>query len=270
VNGVAKGKQRSVKLPEGWWLHLVEVCQAKWQHAGAPLDNIPRFTKISPRSFATARSSNEMTEQLFTRLTSAVGYESHEDLLRVLGASVRASRLPTPVPKTLSLTTQRANPQWADYRDYVVEPARPWALRCRIATESQYFRFGFKLLGEDGRVFGDSTIQSYDANLIVHIGRNNWNRPALRITAQDIFLTAYMSGSLIKDDDRFLFSSEPNLVVPIELTVDRSYRASLSVNGEAVFQQVVPPAVCRRVVVAAWGDREEFRVDVTGLTITPI
>lgn len=264
--GKGKQPQRKVKLPENWWPHLLDLCRSKWRHKGTRLD-IYEFTGISQRSIVSAKRTNQMTEQLFARLTENMGYENFEDLLHVLGPKKQASRLATPIPTSISLTTQKANPQWADYRDYLVEAARPWALQCQIATESPYFRFGFKLLGEDGRIFGDGSIKSHDANMIVHIGRNNWDRPALGIKAQDIFLTAYMSGNFVEENDRFLFHSEAKLVVPIKLTVDRSYCASLTVSGQTFFRYVVPPAVCRRVAVYAWGDREEFRVDVTDLAI---
>jgi hypothetical protein len=171
--------------------------------------------------------------------------------------------------RLLTLTTQRANPQWADYRDYLVGAACPWVLRCQITTESPYFRFGLKLLSDRGRVFGDGLIQSYDPNMVIHIGRNDWDRPRMGITAQDIFLTTYMNGIAI-EDDTFLFRAEQRLTLPIELLVDETYRASLGVNGQLVSQRIVPPAICGRVSVLAWGDREEFRVDVTDLTIEPV
>lgn len=176
----------------------------------------------------------------------------------------------TPVPSSLTLLTQKVNPQWADFREYSVGATLPWALRCRISTASPYFRFGFKLLAREGRVVGDGSIQSFDENLLVHIGRNNWDRPALGITSQDIFVTGYMSGSSIEENDRFLFRSKRQVNLSVELMVDSSYRANLTVNGDLVFQHIVAPALCHRVVVYAWGDREEFRVDITDLAISSI
>ena len=266
---MGRGKEHRVELPEKWWRRLNSICNSKWRHRGTRLD-IYQFTKISKTAFDSAKRTCAMTERLFARLTEAVGYETQEDLLRDLGSTKETPRLATPVPTSLSLSTQRSNPQWADYRDYEVEAPRPWVLRCQITTESPYFRFGFKLLGENGRIFGDGSIKSHDANLIVHIGRNNWDRSALRITAQDIFLTAYMSGNFIEENDKFLFRSAPKLVVPIELIVDRGYFANLTVNRQKVFRHVMPPEICRRVVLYAWGDREEFFVDVTDLTIRGI
>ena len=42
---------------------------------------------------------------------------------------------------------------------------------------------------ERGRLFGDAAIASQDPNLIVHIGRNNWDRTNPPISSHDIFMT---------------------------------------------------------------------------------
>jgi tetratricopeptide (TPR) repeat protein len=87
---MAKGKQRPVYLPDNWWRNLVDLCRALWEEPEGrgpktALD-IYAFTKISKRSFDTAKSRKQMTEQLFLRLTEAVGYTSQEDLLHALGS----------------------------------------------------------------------------------------------------------------------------------------------------------------------------------------
>lgn len=264
---VRRGKrpQKRIELPKGWWLCLNDLCRARWRHPGTAF-NIYKFVRMSKRSLSNARQTNSMTEQMFAELTEDVGYEDHRDLLHALAEEQKPARLVTPVPVQLSLSTQPRNPQWADYRDYHVTAPRPWALSCSIETESPYFRFGFKLLGEDGRVFGDGSIQSLDPNMVVHIGRNNWDRPARGITAQDVFLTHYMCG-VVGGHDQLLFRSPQRLAASVELTVDKSFCARLAVNAEVVFHEIVPPTVCRRVVVYAWGDREEFRVDVANLQL---
>lgn len=85
---MAKGTQRKVDLPENWWRNLVDLCRTLWEEPKGARNNarldIYEFTKISKRSFDTAKKSNQMTEQLFLRLAIAVGYDSQEDLLGVL------------------------------------------------------------------------------------------------------------------------------------------------------------------------------------------
>jgi transcriptional regulator with XRE-family HTH domain len=204
------------------------------------------------------------------------GYDRQkaDDIIRFgypVAKGITTSKLGTPIPSSVTLSTQRLNPQWADFHDFTVGVGLPWVLRCRISTKSPYFRFGFKLLTPNGRVFGDGTIQSFDSNLIVHIGRNNWDRPRLGITSKDIFLTAYMSGSSIELDDRFVLKSKAKVeLLPIELLVDKSYRVTFKVNEKIVFQHIVAPALCDRLVMYAWGDREEFLVEVSELAIQSI
>jgi hypothetical protein len=240
----------------------------KWGEPGASLD-VYEFTKTSRRTFATARAAGEMTEQRFIKIAVKAGYDDYREFLRDLGPKGRIVRPTTPIPTSLSLSTQKTNLQWADFRDYFVPVPRPWVLRCRITTRSPYFRFGFKLLGESGRIFGDGLIHSHDENLLVHIGRNHFNRPALKLAAGDVFVTAYVSG-IATEDDRFLFRSSKTISIPVELRVDRNYYAALVVDGTECFTRVVSPSICGRVAVYAWGDREEFQVDVTGMALESI
>lgn len=268
-----KKPQRRVDLPEGWWLALNDLCREKWVHLEPgqrePPGIVCRITGISKRTFTTANQHNQMTQQLFADLASRLGYRSG-DLLYALGQGTRAATLVTPIPENLSLTTKTENPQQADFGDYLM-PESPWVLKCKVSTDSPYFRFGFKLLAEGVRVFGDGSLQSSEtANLIVHIGRNDWTRDKLRIDKRDVFFTSYLNGRRLEEQDRNLFRAKPRVIATVELMVDRSYMVLLSVNGEPCFKHVVPPIICRRVVVLAWGDQTEFRVDVSELTATKL
>lgn len=204
----------------------------------------------------------------FVETRPGFGYEfiekvSKEDASSVLTVPVSPA-LTEEMPAALSLSTKKINPQWADFRDYTIPYSPPWTLKCTISTESAYFRFGFKCLGPNGRVLGDGSIQSQDANLVVHVGRNYWDRPG--ITRRDLFYTAYANARSL-DDDRRLFRSAKQLTAAVELRIDRGYVVHLLVNGESCFSHVAPPEICSRVVILAWGDRDEYSVDVTGLCV---
>jgi hypothetical protein len=238
-------------------------------HTNTKTDNAMEVILLARRILG--RSKDELTLEDI-RWTQTSGRQAfglpHDPNTRIPRPTRRLASSST-VPTIIAFTTQRANPQWADYRDCLVEMACPWVLRCLMATESPYFRFGFKLLTDHGRVFGDGLIQSYDANMVIHIGRNDFGRPRMGITEHDVFLTTYMNGIAI-EDDKILFRADQKLTLPIELLVDETYRVSLSVNGQLVSQRIVPPVVCGRMVILAWGDREEFQVDVTDLIIEPV
>lgn len=291
---MSKGKQpqERVSLQRGWLARLKDICRIRWteHESEKPIAqrshlDFYKFTQLSRGTFRGAQKLRDdglevgLTLASFQKMAGEIGYDTYEGLLkdleglegnkRPLSLPIpRTFSPPIPPPTTLSLTTQRANPQWADWRAYPVDLARPWALRCRIRTDSPYFRFGFKLLTEDGRIFGDGLINSFDENLVVHIGRNDFNRDRLKIDAGDLFSTAYMNGIGI-EDDRFLFTSSGALSLQVELIVDRDYYAIFLVNGEECYRRNVPPTVCHRIAMYAWGDREEFRIDVTDLTLEP-
>lgn len=169
-------------------------------------------------------------------------------------------------PTEFILATNKQMPQWADHRELNLGGGRLGVLKCRITTKSPYFRFGFKLHNEDERLFGDGSIKSQDANLLVHVGRNNWNRPNLGISAKDIFFTWYLNGISLETDAK-LFSAGHRVSASVELRIDSSYVATFSVNGVCYLNRVIPPGICRRITVLAWGDREEYAVEVSELSV---
>jgi hypothetical protein len=171
-------------------------------------------------------------------------------------------------PKAFVLTTKKEMPQWADYRELNIGGGRLEVLKCKIETESPYFRFGFKLLNENGRLFGGGSIKSQDANLVVHVGRNNWNRPNLGISAKDIFFTMDLNG-VPPESDKKVFSAGRRLSASFELRISSSYVVTFSVNGIHCMNRVISPGICRRIVVLAWGDGEEYEVEVSDLSVNP-
>jgi hypothetical protein len=209
-------------------------------------------------------------------LADGVTSESPNQLARVLSPPAEIARLDEHIssafpenPKAFVLTTKKEMPQWADYRELNLGGGRLEVLKCKIETESPYFRFGFKLLNKNGRLFGDGSIKSQDTNLIVHIGRNNWNRPNLGISAKDIFLTKDLNGVALESDKK-LFSAARRLSAPVELKIDSSYIVTFSVNGIHCMKRIIPPEICRRIVVLAWSDGEEYEVEVSDLSVTGI
>ena len=157
-------------------------------------------------------------------------------------------------------------PQWADSLELDLGGRQLKTLTCKIETRSPYFRFGIKLLEKNKRLFGVGSIQSQDANLLVHIGRNNWSRPNIGISATDIFRTWYLNGISLEPDKK-LFSANRSFTASIELGIDSSFGVAFSVNGICCLKQIIPPEISRRVAVFAWGDREEYVVEVNELSV---
>jgi hypothetical protein len=266
-----------IRVPTGWWGRLVAFCNKKWKHDhDTPLD-VYEFTGISRRTFSTAKKRKQFTEATFSTLVQNVGCETPDELLLVLsplGGMVRPPpRTSSPPslaenPKATVLATKKEMPQWADSKELNLGGGRLEVVRCKIQTESPYFRFGFKLLSVNDRIFGDGSIKSQDANLIVHVGRNNWNRPTPGISSKDIFFTWYLNGVSLESDKK-LFSTKRRLSASIELSIDSSYVVTFSVNGICCLNRVIPPGICRRAAMLAWGDREEYAVEVSELSVNP-
>ncbi len=203
-----------------------------------------------------------------------VDYRSEEasalaELLTACGFPLPAAELTSQVTRSwpsILLTTRKDTPQWTAYQEVDSEGGRLVRVACVLVTSSVYFRFGLKLLTPRGRLFGDGSIQSQDAaNLVIHVGRNSWDRPG--ITSRDVFLAAYVNG-LRQERDRPLFVARDLITTPLELAIDSSYLASFSVNGSRCYTRIIPPAVCRRAAMLAWGDHDDYSVEILDLTVT--
>ena len=59
----------------------------------------------------------------------------------------------------------------------------------------------------------------------------------------------------------------PKLEAEFELRIDRGDRAQVFVNGSPCFSHIVSPNICSRVAILAWGDHDDYRVDVTELSL---
>jgi hypothetical protein len=265
---MSKAAHKREKLPENWWDHFVEHYQ-QWSY-----ETLEEFCNDSPtissKTLYRAKANGWMTARTLERVARKLDYPTQKELLTAwkISTSKGGQRLLSQNPKALIFTTKKEMPQWADYRDMNLDGSRLEVLACRIQTESPYFRFGFKLLNATGRLFGDGSIKSQDANLVVHVGRNNWSRRTLGVSDKDIFFTWYLNGISLEGDKR-LFSSKRRLSASIKLSIDSSYIATFSVNGICCLKRLIPPGICRRVAMLAWGDREEYAVEVSEILVNP-
>ena len=81
-----KQPQKKVSLPDGWWLRLQAISD-KWEAPARVGDttvshlDVYALTKISRRTFSTARKTSVMTEPMFRKLARQTGYNNYEDLL---------------------------------------------------------------------------------------------------------------------------------------------------------------------------------------------
>lgn len=150
-------------------------------------------------------------------------------------------------------TTMKTSPQWANYREIPLEKYSysSFSIKGRFQSNSPYFRFGFKLLTVRGRLFGDGSIQSQDNNLVVHIGKNKGKN--------QLFVATYYNG-LGQVPDREILDYSDSRQIPVEISVGRDSMFRLIVDDREVYQTYISPAIKERLVIIAWGDRDEYEV----------
>jgi hypothetical protein len=200
-------------------------------------------------------------------------YESTSDFRRHIGNHllqavhdiIRGSEIPTRPRSALSKTVQTVElpdwqatknptfPQWANYRDVPLEKYSysSFSLEGVFTSDSPYFRFGFRLLSSKGNLFGEGTVQSKDANVVVHIGKNTGSNA--------LSLTSYHNGLRQGSNKAILDYSLPR-EVRIEFSVGDDNVCRLVVDRHEVYQLHISPAIKKRLMIVAWGDEHEYEV----------
>lgn len=67
-----------------------------------------------------------------------------------------------------------------------------------------------------------------------------------------------------------LFRSSGNLKCDAALFIDQVGLVKLRVNGEFCYSHIVPPEICYRVIMLAWGDEEDFEIEVSKIEIATV
>jgi hypothetical protein len=294
---MSQADHERIRLPDGWWLRFVDLYQELGfttledfcADTGHPKGSEP---SLAPRTLYRAKNSTDkagqITAKVFDILLVKLDLKTRTELLGLLEAKAQSNprqgqqpgtlpkssvRIKPTTPRTAVfprriLATRHGMPQWADHWEIPLDGGLLGSVTCAIETSSPYFRFGFKLLTNEGEVFGDSVIKSQEAaNMLIHIGRNNFARP--EISTEDIFLTIYRNG-IAANRDQKLFTSNSRLQATVSLSVEGGSAVSFSVNGNCCCRGAVPPAACRRVVMLGWGDREEYEIRVTEIQVTTL
>jgi len=245
---------RFIRNRSGWSYEFASPVQRR-----LPTDPPPNteFVPSSEPPPASPRATDDAQEY-----ASGPAHDRTDDR-RAYDARTSHSRPLSAIPPAFTLRSRVGNPRLADFRDLQL-PRPPWTLNCRIRSDAPYFRFGFKFLTDSGRLFGDTTIESRDANLVVHVGRNNWSREG--ISSRDLFLAAYRDGARLDLDRRVLRVSR-RTPVALRLSLNRDHGLEMQVEGSVCFLHFIHPSIGGRVLILAWGDHDDCQVEVTQLAI---
>lgn len=153
--------------------------------------------------------------------------------------------------------TNCSTPQWTDYFNIPVIGFLK-RIKCQVISDSQYYRFGFKLFKIDGKLFGDGSIQSQDNNLVLHLGKN--------YLSDELFITTYSNG-ILDQRDKYVNINAVGEVLTIELFIDTENFLYFHLNGNEMFKKIINKEILGQIYLLAWGDGNEYQVNVENIEI---
>ena len=167
-------------------------------------------------------------------------------------------RIKAKTVKNWNAIANHSTPQWANYSKIPIENGVIRRIRCHLKTTSEYYRFGFKLFREDGRLFGDGSIQSMDNNFVIHVGKN--------FLSPELFITPYINGVRQRPDE-YTKIKPVNDTLVVELLIDEENLLHFGLNDIEVFKLIINKEIRRQIYMLAWGDGNEFQIMVEKIEI---
>jgi hypothetical protein len=152
----------------------------------------------------------------------------------------------------------KKTPQWADFLDLSIDGKLIKQINCLVKTDSPYFRFGFKLFRNEGRLFGDGSIQSLDNNYVLHYAKN--------FLDEEIFFTTYRNG-ILENRDTYLDILASNNWFAIEIKIDKEDFLHFSINSIEIVKVLINKDIRQKVYMLAWADGNDFKIEVKDIVI---
>ncbi|MCX6232986.1 MAG: hypothetical protein NTZ33_15760 [Bacteroidetes bacterium] len=154
--------------------------------------------------------------------------------------------------------TNTSTPQWTDYFYLPLLKGNVKRVKCHVVSTSEYFRFGFKLLRLDGKLFGDGSIQSQDNNFVIHLGKN--------FLFDELFITTYQNG-IRQHSDKNLNVSSTKQGFSIELFIDTECFLHFYLNEKEIYKKIINKEIRENIYLLAWGDGNKYKVKVKKIEI---
>jgi hypothetical protein len=154
--------------------------------------------------------------------------------------------------------TKISTPQWADYFNIPLAKRYIKRIKCQVISISKFYRFGFKLLRIDGKLFGDGSIQSQDNNFVIHLGKN--------FTSNKLFITTYQNG-IRQRVDKYINVKASYEKFTIELFIDTESFLYFYLNGSEIFKNIINKEIREQIYMLSWGDGNEYEVNIENIEI---
>jgi len=148
--------------------------------------------------------------------------------------------------------------QWCSYLKISNSISLITRVRCIVKSNSEFYRFGFKLFRTDGKLFGDGSIQSSDNNLVIHFGKD--------LLSEELFITSYKNG-IREAVDKYLNQKQPSGGTVIELTIDAENFLHFNVNEKEVYKTLINKEIRQEIYMLAWADAHEYEVRVESIEL---
>jgi hypothetical protein len=157
--------------------------------------------------------------------------------------------------------TRKLYPQWGTFFEIpILEYLRhPISLTGTLFTSSPYFRFGVKTMMNEGNPFGKDTVQTNDANVMLHLGLN-MDRPYL-------FLSPFKNGMRLDENLDLLDYSKPR-PVPLKIDYLSDGIVKFYCDGELKYELYSPLEFRQRMLLLAWGDHNDYDIEFANIAVT--
>ncbi|MCF8378435.1 MAG: hypothetical protein K9H49_02590 [Bacteroidales bacterium] len=159
------------------------------------------------------------------------------------------------------ITTEKNTPQWTNFKEIDLNNELFKRIKLNIQPNSEYLRFGFKLLAKDAKTFGSRGILNDDNNILVHIGK--------QINDDRICYTSYLNGhKVIKD--AFAIKSKSDKEIKLELEVDNKNKLMFKINDNQFYSTPINSFIRERLILLAWGDGFEYNLKIKDIELNTI
>lgn len=171
------------------------------------------------------------------------------------------------IPDWYPDTTRTDNNPGADFLLLPLKGQRFKQLTCTVYSNSQYYRFGLKLIG--GATFGERTIQSFDDNIHVHTGVGSMDDRH----RDHLFTALYLNGNrAIKDGiisrDQFTdILPTSNQGYDCKFLLDEDDFLHFNLNGKRFEKVLASRKVHNRVAIFSWADRVSYEIEIKNIRI---
>ncbi len=161
---------------------------------------------------------------------------------------------PIILPSDWKVLPNKDTPQHTAFREINLQGKLLADFRCTLHLESEYIRFGVKILPVGANVFGAKEIRTHDS-LLLHIGKE---------INSSVISTSCYDGLVHHNKRKNLIQWEKGQPLQFLLSMNDDESLTFKLNGNEACTVPCPRAKRQRLVMMAWGDgHPHYEMSVT-------